>query len=355
MATYKRAGGAIATASDIASAISADCYAAGTHIATPTGEAPVEALRPGDAVLVLAGTRRVKRLVRWVGRMTVDLDRHPAPARAAPIRIRAHAIAEGVPRRDLLVSPDHALFLHGVLAQAQAMANGATILREPPRGRLTYHHVELDRHALLLAEGLPAESYLDTGNRGWFAAEAGVRPLFPDLAAARHVRAAACAKLVASGQALATAHAAVVARARTLGHARTGDPGLSVLADGVAVPLTEVAPLHWRTRLPAGTSLVRLLSRSFVPREADPASPDRRRLGLAIQDLRLAGRALPRAAFGPGWHAPEAAWRWSDGDGHLATRPRDKATVLEIRAAAAALYWLAPAPEGEAGLGCRTD
>ncbi len=354
MATFEWAGGQGGT--DASPALSSDCYAAGTHIATPAGEAPVEALRPGDAVLVLAGTRRVMRRVRWVGRMTVDLDRHPAPARAAPIRIRAHAIAEGVPHRDLLVSPDHAVFLHGALVQAQAMANGATILREPPRGRVTYHHIELHRHALLLAEGLPAESYLDTGNRSWFAAEAGVRPLFPDLATARHGRAQACARLVLGGPALAAAHAAVAARAQTLGHARTEDPGLSVLADGVAVPLAEVAPLHWRARLPAGTRHIRLLSRTFVPHEADPTNPDRRRLGLAVQDARLAGRAVPRAAFGPGWHTPEAAWRWSDGDAHLAPRPRAKATVLEIRAAAAAaFYWLAPAPEGDAGLGCRTD
>jgi hypothetical protein len=38
-----------------------------------------------------------------------------------------------------------------------------------------YVHVELDRHDILLAEGLPAESYLDTGNRAAFGTQGGVR------------------------------------------------------------------------------------------------------------------------------------------------------------------------------------
>ena len=47
--------------------------------------------------------------------------------------------------------------------------NGSTIRREKGWSSVDYYHVELNEHAILLAEGLPAESYLDTGNRGFFA------------------------------------------------------------------------------------------------------------------------------------------------------------------------------------------
>ena len=186
------------------------CFAEGTRIATPDGETPVEGLCPGDAVLTLGGARTVARAVRWVGRFAVDLARHPAPDRAAPVRIRAHAFAEGVPHRDVLLSPDHAVLFQGALFHARALLNGHSVVQEFPR-RITYVHVELDRHAVLLAEGLPAESYLDLGTRGCFDGEPGTRPLFPDLAAATW-DARACAKLVLEGPRLEAARAHLAGR-----------------------------------------------------------------------------------------------------------------------------------------------
>ncbi len=135
------------------------CFLAGTRIATPAGEVPVEALRAGDLVR-LADGRALP--VRWLGRQTIAL-RFADKARALPVRICAGALGEGLPRRDLLVSPGHALALDGVLAQAGALVNGASIIREAAMPEVfTYWHVELDEHALLLAEGLAAESYVPT-------------------------------------------------------------------------------------------------------------------------------------------------------------------------------------------------
>ena len=190
---------------------SAPCFAAGTRIATPRGEIRVEDLRPGDPVLTVGGAARHVRPVRWVGHLTIDLARHAWPARAAPIRIRAHAFADGAPARDLLVSPDHALLCDGMLVHAGALVNGRSIVREFPR-RIIYWHVELERHAVLLAENLPAESYLDLGNRGWFDGEPGARPLHPDVAA-RIWDARACAPLLLDGPRLHALRARLLARA----------------------------------------------------------------------------------------------------------------------------------------------
>jgi hypothetical protein len=134
------------------------CFYAGTLIRTPGGEVPVETLRPGDLVLTAEGGPAP---VRWVGRQTVS-TRFADPLRALPIRIRAGALAEGIPARDLLLSPGHALRLGGVLVQAGALVNGTSILRERAVPEVfTYWHIELAEHALVFAEGAEAESFVD--------------------------------------------------------------------------------------------------------------------------------------------------------------------------------------------------
>ncbi len=140
----------------------APCFCAGTRIATPSGVRLVEALEAGDEVLTASGETRI---VRWMGRRVVDL-RFADPLRALPVRIKAGALGDGLPVQDLLVSPDHAMFLDGILVQAGAMVNGSSIVREgnmPPR--FTYYHIETADHSLILAEGAPTETFVDNVDR----------------------------------------------------------------------------------------------------------------------------------------------------------------------------------------------
>src|SRR5262249_25494033 len=103
--------------------------------------------------------------VRWMGRQTVS-TRFGDPLRILPIRIAAGAIAENLPARDLLCSPDHAFLIDGVLVQARALVNGTTIRRGTDVPEIfTYWHVECDGHELILAEGLPAETFVDNVDR----------------------------------------------------------------------------------------------------------------------------------------------------------------------------------------------
>jgi hypothetical protein len=60
--------------------------------------------------------------------------------------------------------------------------NGTRIARAA-MDQVTYQHIEVPRHDLLLAEGLPAESCLDTGDRAHFASLTGPVTLLPDYAA----------------------------------------------------------------------------------------------------------------------------------------------------------------------------
>jgi hypothetical protein len=138
------------------------CFMAGTRIATPDGERDVETLVAGDMLLDVDGAAHA---IRWVGRRTVA-TLFADPLRGLPVRIRAGALAEGLPKRDLLVSPDHAMFVAGCLVQAGALVNGTTIVHETALpASFTYYHLELDAHRLVLAEGAATETFVDNVDR----------------------------------------------------------------------------------------------------------------------------------------------------------------------------------------------
>jgi hypothetical protein len=153
------------------------CFAAGTRIATPDGPRAVQQLAVGDSVTLVNGN--VAPII-WIGQRRVDCRRHPAPERVWPVRIEAHAFGLGRPHAPLFLSPDHAVFVDDVLVPVKRLVNGTTI-RQTPVAEITYFHLELARHDVVLAEGLPVETYLDTGGRAAFGE--GVITLHPDFGA----------------------------------------------------------------------------------------------------------------------------------------------------------------------------
>lgn len=143
----------------------ANCFLGGTRLATPQGERAIETLAPGDLVLGADGTAHA---VLWVWRQ--DIPNIPGPTGLPrPVTVATDALGPGCPARDLTVSADHGICLEGYVVNAAALVNGSTI-RKTPAGSLppvfTYWHVETATHCALLAEGCPAESFLDYGARG---------------------------------------------------------------------------------------------------------------------------------------------------------------------------------------------
>ena len=153
------------------------CFCRGTLIRTPDGEAPVETLQRGDRVMTTDG---VALPISWIGLRRVSAL-FADPVRCWPIRVKAGALAENVPSRDLLLSPDHALLVGDVLIQVGALVNGTSIVRETSVPQLfTYYHVELDDHSLILAENTPAETFVDNVDRLGFDNWAEHEALYPD-------------------------------------------------------------------------------------------------------------------------------------------------------------------------------
>ena len=140
------------------------CFLAGTSVRTVNGERPIETLSAGDMIVTRREGFDGLRPIRWIGRNRVsDADLRAEPLQFAPIRIRAGALGENSPSRDLLLSPCHALLFEGLLIQAQALVNGASVTREVSADTpFVYYHVELDSHALILAENVEAETFLES-------------------------------------------------------------------------------------------------------------------------------------------------------------------------------------------------
>jgi hypothetical protein len=323
------------------------CFAEGTRLLGEGGEVAVEALRPGERLVGVLGRRL--RPVRWVGWTEVDLDRHPRAEGVAPILVAAGAVAPGVPYRDLVLSPDHALYLDGALVPVQFLVNGASIRRLPASGRVRYFHVELDAHDVVLAEGVAAESYLDTGNRGMFRNAGGVVELRPEFALAAWSE-RGCAPLLQGGAQLDGLHRRLLGRAAALGYRMTDAADLAIVGPGGVLAAERVAAGRWRVALPAGTASVLLRSRAMVPRALDRGSEDGRRLGVAVAEVRLDGVALDleSAVCGAGFHALEqagdAAWRWTDG---AAVLHLPAGAVLELALRPGGLrYWTEATPGG---------
>lgn len=159
------------------------CYARGTRIATARGEVAVEALRIGDVVPTLhAGPQKIK----WIG-----MRGYGAPfanhAKVLPVCLRAGALGEGVPARDLYVSPGHAICIDGVLVHAARLVNGVSIIQPPRVDEVIYYHIELENHEVIFAENCPAETFMGEYFRQQFHNAASFRELYPQGGAPEHM------------------------------------------------------------------------------------------------------------------------------------------------------------------------
>jgi hypothetical protein len=154
-------------------------------ILTESGKVAVEDLAVGDLVVTTDGDVRP---IIWIGRRKVA-TRFADPLRCWPIRVKTGALDVNVPDRDLLVSPDHALLIDNVLINAGALVNGISIIRETDVPALfTYYHIELDNHALILADNVAAETFVDNVDRMGFDNWAEHEALYPDGRAIEELR-----------------------------------------------------------------------------------------------------------------------------------------------------------------------
>jgi hypothetical protein len=317
------------------------CFAAGTRILTADGQKPVEQLRAGDSVLTVRDG--AERRIIWTGQRTVDLAAHANPDKVRPVVIAAGAFGEGLPERDLKLSPDHALYIEGYLIEAKTLVNGATVTRDTSARYVTYHHIELARHDVVLAEGLAAETYLDSGNRRNFDSDAGPIMLHPDFAAAS--RAGACARLLTDGRVVRRVRQHLLDRALALGFMRTSRLDLTAKAGAELIePMADSASEALLFILPHAVSSVVLRCATGVPAEVSADPSDRRELGVAIAELALVvnGQRIRIDLNDPahtGLHAAEPGQRWTGSAARIVLPPYRGRAILELTIRGQAQRW----------------
>ncbi len=336
------------------------CYCHGTLILTDRGEVAVETLRIGERVITNSGAARP---IRWIGHRCYSGRFAAGNHDVLPVLIRAGALGEGtlgdgVPRRDLSVSPLHAMYLDGVLIPAAALVNGVSIVQAAMVERVDYVHVELDTHDVILAEGAASETFVDDDSRAMFHNAAEYRRLYPD-AGDRPAR--YCAPRVESGPVLEAVRQGIAARwrapvvpgvlqgrldhvgrERVCGWAQDGSaPTRLQVLDNDAVLCELLAQRHRPDLEAAGIGDGRHAFELVIPGGLSPAHRHSVQVRRAGDGAELPGspwviEAAPLALSPP--LAPPVGW----GSGRLdvATRQRISGWALGVSGGAAALQVL---------------
>jgi hypothetical protein len=257
--------------------IAALCFLPDTLIQTPSGPVKVQDLQTGDIVTTFAVAERP---IAWIGTGSVLATRGKRGP-ATPVIVRKHAFGHNVPFHDLRVTKGHSFLFDNVLIPAEFLVNHRTIEWDDRAQEVTLYHVELDAHDILIANGAPAESYRDDGNRWLFQnANSGwdQPPKEP------------CAPVLTGGPLVDAVWRRLLDQAGARpGLPLTNDPDLHLLVDGVPVVATSVRGQNYAFRMPRRPTTVDIASRAAAPQELG-LSRDPRLLGVAIQHLLMCGR-----------------------------------------------------------------
>ena len=196
------------------------CFTAGVRLLTAKGQRPVEKIAVGDLVETADNGLQP---VRWVGSRTLDAVDLAAAPELRPIRIARGALGDGLPKRDIMVSPQHRMLVRSAIAQrmfgadevlvaAKHLVSLAGVSVADDVTEVTYLHLLFDRHEVVFAEGarsetlyVGAEALRSVGE----AARAEILALFPQLAQGADTAGARMFLTGRQGRDLAAQHAGV--------------------------------------------------------------------------------------------------------------------------------------------------
>jgi hypothetical protein len=290
------------------------CFAAGTRIATPSGEVPVESLRIGGMVLTHRGEAAA---ITWIGKGTVPATsgRFGAPMHVIVVK---DALADNMPHADLHVTKGHSLYLDDVLIPVEFLVNHRSIIWDDRAQEVEIYHIELAAHDVLVANGAPAESYRDDGNRR----------LFQNVSASWHEPPKLpFAPVLTGGPAVDAIWRRLLDRSgMRLDLPTTNEPDLHLLVDGHRVDGRRLRDGVHAFRLPKPLTTVRIVSRASAQDELGLAR-DPRLLGVALRQMLLwQGRQLKTleaadAMLCKGFHQfePDNNFRWTNGNAEVPT------------------------------------
>lgn len=335
------------------------CFLSGTHIMTENGERVVEELAVGDQIITFKDGKEVLQTIVWVGSMDVDVNNYSNKETLYPIRIKAHAFGLNQPHRDLLVTPEHTIYVDGGLTPARMLVNGRSIIVDKSIEKYTVHHIETIEHSIILSENLLTESYLNTDNKDMFNGETvNLRLEFNENAGHKSWEEDAAAPLVVAREKVEPIWQRLDRRATQLGFATveraktTRDPALCLTTQkGDVIKPVDIQGKVYSFYLPANVRVIGLRSRAAQPAEAvGPFCDDRRMLGVLVSKFTVLGdetvTVLPsEMSEVSGWYPAEKGRsdRWTKG---LAILPQEiseisnKVRLLKVELTDSSVYLL---------------
>lgn len=338
-------------------ALTLTCFLAGSMIETPDGDIAVENLKEGDQVITYVEGSPVISPVIWSGHRHVTVRNGlPDDEAGYPVRILKDAIADGVPYKDLLITNDHCLFFDGAFIPVRMLVNGRSIFYDRTISSYTYYHVETAQHAIIRADGVLTESYLDTGNRNNFFQDNKVIKIHG------HVKSwekDAAAPLTVTRATVEALFVTLQARAQALGLpsvvkdvALTHDAALRLITSkGQVIRTIRVVDGTHLFMIPAGVEAVRILSRTTRPCDVHgPFVDDRRHLGVLIGAISLQGMKKNikitshlTTVEADGWSVQEnLPCRWTTGNALLPLNAEGQCGILSLQVLSSGPYLTMP-------------
>jgi len=274
--------------------VSLPCFLAGSMIRTPDGETAVENLAIGDDILTLDHHtgKTITRRITWIG----SGEMHASKALAAdlsgfPVCVLKDALGPNVPHKDMLVTAEHCLYLNGAFVPVRMLTNGKTIFYDMSRTHYSYYHVETAEHSIIWADGVPTESFLDTGSSVRMnQSDAVVRLPRKGVTWQTH----AAAPLTADAAFVEPLYRQIETRATEMNvPSKVRQPALTDDADLHLVTLGGriIRPMRqnngWAVfSIPSHLATLRLVSRTSRPAEViGPFIDDRRELGVLVGEI----------------------------------------------------------------------
>ncbi len=337
------------------------CFLVGSMIRTSKGEVAVEDVQIGDVLSVFdwRNNAEISRAVTWVGNQKVVVRGGlPDDEAGYPVRVLKDAIADGVPYKDMLITPEHCLFFEESFVPVRMLVNGRSIFYDKTITSYTYYHVETESHSVIWADGVLTESYLDTGNRSSFKQHGNLAVLGGGREKSWEKDGGASltvARNFVEPLFRAIDQRAEVARVEW----KKGQPVLTEDADmhlvteaGATIRQVREHDGYIMFMIPASVEKVRIISKASRPTDViGPFVDDRRQLGVAIGEITLfeSGRRVSVTSHladteVEGWHGLEGTEaRWTTGNAvlPLGKRPSAGVAMLIMRVMAAGPYLMA--------------
>ncbi len=328
------------------------CFLAGSMIRTPKGEKAVERLRKGEQINVFVDGREETRDITAViqRRARVNTSR-PEDMAGWSVLIAKDAFGEGLPNKDLSVTPEHCFYFEGRFVPARMLVNGTSIRYDHSQVEYDYYHVQTEPHSVIWANGVLTESWLDTDEEDLYKPEDDTSEDTLKLAERHQLNwdDHAAAPLDVSQTFVKPLHDRFAARAVELGIAEAGtshgtphdgmtaDPAPYIrLPDGRTIRPQRHEAGRYLFALPAHARQVTLGSRTFRPSESiGPHVDDRRELGILVGQVSLwvgekehiITRHLTEKNL-KGWDVIEAGpHRWTQGEAELLLHDAPAASV----------------------------